>query len=73
LALAALPSDPPQTDGGYTQDSGKSDQPRGKICDGIASCLFPKPVIFIFLCGAFIGFLIVAGAVLNWQNNEKPK
>jgi hypothetical protein len=74
LPLASLPSHPPQSDCGSTQNSGKGDQPRRKVCDGIASCLFPKPVIFILLCGSFAGcgIVAIAWAIIEGQHNKNP-
>lgn len=73
LSNAASPSDNPQPDGGDGQDASKSDKPRGKICDGIASCLFPKAIILDFLTGALVGCGIVAWAVYQGQCDKNPK
>jgi hypothetical protein len=55
------------------QHARKGNQPRRKVCDGVAACLFPKPVIFIFLFGASFGCLIVGCfAIINWKANKKP-
>ncbi len=62
----------PQTNCRNSENASESDQPRRKVCDGIASCLFPKPIIFLFLCGAFVGCGIVAWAIIEWQNDEDP-
>ena len=67
------PSRNPESYGRESQNASKSDQPRRKVCDGITSCLFPKAVILIFLCGALIGCLIVGWTVIEGQHNKEPK
>lgn len=69
-SYAAAPSDPPQSDSRDCQNASKSDQ--RQICRGIASCLFPKPIIFLFFSGALLGGCIVAWAVIQGQCDENP-
>src|ERR1700683_989608 len=73
LSYTASPSDPPQADSRDCQNASECDQPRRKICSGFASCLFPKPVIFLFLAGALGGGCIVAWAVIQGQRDENPR
>lgn len=73
LSYTATPSNNPKADGRYSQHPGKANEPRRKECDGIASCLFPKPVLLIFLSGALLGCLIIGWAVIDWEGDKKPK
>jgi hypothetical protein len=73
LAASVSPSNNPQSDGGYSQNTRKRDEPEGKVGRWIATGLFPKPVIFAFFCGACVGFLILAIAWWSIEKRERNK
>ncbi len=66
----AAPSEKHETNGRERQHASEANKPKGEIGNGIAIRPFPKPVIFAFLSGAFIGCVIVCWAVLGGKNKR---
>jgi uncharacterized C2H2 Zn-finger protein len=71
LAAPGSPRNDPQPDSRDSQNARKSDKPKGEISRWIAASLFPEPVIFALLGGAFVGCFIVAAVALYGIKERK--
>jgi hypothetical protein len=67
----------PQTNCGNGQNARERDEPKREVGRRITASLFPKPVIFAFLHGAFVGCLIplivMRDTIKKRKNDNEPK